>query len=134
MLRPTVTSAVIVISAYVAYALLPASIRNSETLGWLMTLPPGVAGLYVASHAPRHRILLAFLMAPLAAATVSVVNFLYWQGGGLTDFPGVRGAAIVAQLQLVTAVPFALLGGVLGRLLAKRRVSAAREPTEPHSH
>lgn len=120
-LRPATKGGLGVVVTFVAYSLLPAALRDIEVLNWIVTITPGAAAFYVGARARRRPVLLATLMAVVAGITVSLINYFDWLAGGLTDFPGVRGTSIVVQLQLITAVPLALLGGCLGRILVNRK-------------
>lgn len=120
MIRAFGRGSAIVVVIFGAYALASAAVRESDAVTWLASLAPGVAALVASASAPRKRLLMGLAMAPVAALVAAVINAVdYWRGG-VTDFPGMRGAVSVVEFVLaISAVP-ALVGSIAGYAMARR--------------
>jgi hypothetical protein len=85
----------------------------------------GIAAFITALKAPRDPLLLALSMAPLAALLAIAGNQLLILAGTTLDFAGALGSDGLFAVAFGYGIFVAVIGGVLGGWLAKRRVAEA---------
>jgi hypothetical protein len=79
------------------------------------------AGFATAYLAPQQKIITASIMAMMAALLVAAMNLLYESSGRAVDFPGIRGAWIVAKIHFFWAFLLCLGGAAAAHFCARKR-------------
>ena len=90
----------------------------------LLWCSPILASVATAYHSPRAQLAMGTSMAVASAILVVIANGVFQAVGSAVDFPGPRGAAILFVITLLYSAIGAVLGGVVGQWLARRRTAS----------
>jgi len=85
---------------------------------------PVIAAFVTSWLAPRRKFLTGVVVAIPAALMVGVSNYIFEAFGNLVDFPGLKGAALVAGMSLPFLCLLCGVGALAGHLTSKRWANA----------
>lgn len=85
---------------------------------------PVIAAFTTSWLSPKHKFLTGLAVAVPAALLLGVSNYVIEAFGNPVDFPGMKGAALVAGMSLPLLALLCGVGALAGRLTSKRWANA----------
>jgi hypothetical protein len=98
--------------------------KGPGAIAYTIWLVPALAALVASWIAPTHKFRTGLLVALPAAVLLGASNYVFELMGNAVDFPGAKGAVLVAGMSLPVLAVLSAGGALVGDYASKRRANA----------